>query len=73
MNFFFTLNGEGLDNDIVIPKFTNKNNKKENYKLFKALPINDKWKISDFVTKENNDFYFLNFLNINLNLHNALI
>tara|TARA_B100001250_G_scaffold336312_1_gene302776 strand:+ start:87 stop:857 length:771 start_codon:yes stop_codon:yes gene_type:complete len=63
MNFFFTLNGEGLDNQIIIPKFTNKNYKKKNYKLFRASPINDKWEISNIKTKEDNDFYFLHFFN----------
>lgn len=58
MNFFFGLNNELISSEINIPKF-NFFNKKifSNYKVYKAKPDRNNWKIESLNYTENDSFF----------------
>lgn len=60
MNFFFGLNNQLISSEINIPKF-NFFNKKifSNYKVYKAKPDRNNWKIESLNYTENDSFFFI--------------
>ena len=61
MNFFFGIKNENFNTRLTIPKFQNKNNKKNNFKIFQVSPESNKWKIEKFDNyHENDNFFFIN-------------
>ena len=60
MNFFFGLKTDKISSDIIIPQFNYLNlHYFKNYKVFKATPDKDKWKISSLNCYEKNDFFLI--------------
>ena len=57
MNFFFGINNSFFKSEIQIPLFQNRNFRKQNLKLFKVYPKNNKWILKEIVNKKINNYF----------------
>ena len=57
MNFFFGINNNYFKSEIQIPLFQNRNFRKQNLKLFKVYPKNNKWILKEIVNKKINNYF----------------
>ena len=57
MNFFFGINNSYFKSEIQIPLFQNRNFRKQNLKLFKVYPKNNKWILKEIVNKKINNYF----------------
>ena len=60
MNYFFSICSDLLSCNLTIPRFKNKSESFEEYKLFSINIKNALWDIKEVNCNKNNDFYFLN-------------
>ena len=59
MNFFFGINNDYFKSEIQIPRFQNRNFKKQNLKLFKTYPKENKWILKEIVDKKIDDYFYI--------------
>ena len=59
MNFFFGINNDYFKSEIQIPMFQNRNFKKQNLKLFKTYPKENKWILKEIVDKKIDDYFYI--------------
>ena len=57
MNFFFGINNSFFKSEIQIPLFQNRNFRKQNLKLYKVYPKNNKWILKEIVNKKINNYF----------------
>ena len=57
MNFFFSISAEGINSNLIIPKFKNNGELNKSYNVFSAKIESEKW-IIEKPDIETNDYYF---------------
>ena len=57
MNFFFGINNNYFKSEIQIPLFQNRHFRKQNLKLFKVYPKNNKWTLKEIMDKKINNYF----------------